>query len=102
MPFRSHVSKCLPCVLIYWLCWPATLDGLLLRVLPAILYSIPLYPMTGLQSGAPHVALFFTILAVFSATVGSMSMAITVGKCRKGLASAPHESVSVEEQAATG
>eukprot|EP00884_Botryococcus_braunii_P012056 jgi/Botrbrau1/20851/Bobra.0156s0075.2 len=73
-PFSYYVSK-------------ATLDGLMLRVVPAILYSIPLYPMTGLQSGAPHVALFFTILAVFSATVGAMSMAITVGFGTAGRAS---------------
>ena len=57
----------------------ATLDGLLLRVLPAVIYSIPFYPMTGFQSDPAHVALFFCVLAVFSATVGAMSMAITVG-----------------------
>lgn len=57
----------------------ATLDGLLLRVLPAVLYSIPFYPMIGFQPGASHVALFFCVLAVFSATVGALSMAITVG-----------------------
>lgn len=57
----------------------ATLDGLLLRVLPAVLYAVPFYPMIGFQAGAPHVALFFCVLAVFSATVGALSMAITVG-----------------------
>ena len=57
----------------------ATLDGLLLRVLPAVIYSIPFYPMIGFQPDASHVALFFCVLAVFSATVGALSMAITVG-----------------------
>ena len=57
----------------------AVLDGLLLRVLPAILFAVPLYPMSGFQGGVPHVALFFCVLAVFSATVGALSMAVTVG-----------------------
>ena len=35
--------------------------------------------MSGFQPGAPHVALFFAVLAVFSATVGALSMAVTVG-----------------------
>ncbi len=60
-------------------CPTATLDGLLLRVLPAVIYSIPFYPMIGFQPDASHVALFFCVLAVFSATVGALSMAITVG-----------------------
>ncbi len=61
------------------LCAAATLDGLLLRVLPAVIYSIPFYPMIRFQSDPAHVALFFCVLAVFSATVGALSMAITVG-----------------------
>ncbi|EIE21490.1 hypothetical protein COCSUDRAFT_66913 [Coccomyxa subellipsoidea C-169] len=65
-PFSYYLSK-------------ATLDGLLLRVLPAVIYSIPFYPMIGFQPDASHVALFFCVLAVFSATVGALSMAITVG-----------------------
>jgi hypothetical protein len=36
--------------------------------------------MTAFQGGAPHVALFFCVLAVFSATVGALSMAVTVGE----------------------
>jgi hypothetical protein len=35
--------------------------------------------MIGFQPGASHVALFFCVLAVFSATVGALSMAVTVG-----------------------
>ena len=57
----------------------ATLDGLLLRVLPAVVYAIPLYPMVKLQGGASHVALFFCASAVFAATIGAMSMALVVG-----------------------
>lgn len=48
-------------------------------MLPAIIYSIPFYPMIRFQSDPAHVALFFCVLAVFSATVGALSMAITVG-----------------------
>ena len=48
-------------------------------MLPAVIYSIPFYPMIGFQSDPAHVALFFCVLAVFSATVGALSMAITVG-----------------------
>ncbi|BDA44712.1 probable broad substrate specificity ATP-binding cassette transporter at C-terminar half [Coccomyxa sp. Obi] len=65
-PFSYYISK-------------ATLDGLLLRVVPAVLYSIPFYPMIGFQKDPAHVALFFCVLAVFSATVGALSMAVTVG-----------------------
>ena len=65
----------------------ATLDGLLLRILPAILFAVPLYPMSGFQPGAPQVALFFCVLAVFSAAVGALSMAVTVGFGTAGRAS---------------
>ena len=68
------------------ICWlmtslglAATLDGLLLRVLPAVLFALPFYPLIGFQRGLPHIALFFCVLAVFSATVGALSMAVTVG-----------------------
>ncbi|KAK9811462.1 hypothetical protein WJX72_004287 [[Myrmecia] bisecta] len=57
----------------------ATLDALLLRVLPAVLYAAIMYPMAGLQHSSSRVALFFCVLALFSATVGSISMAVTVG-----------------------
>lgn len=56
----------------------ATLDGLLLRVIPSLLFSIPFYPMSGFQSAPQLVATFFGVLAVFSAAVGALSMAITV------------------------
>ena len=56
----------------------ATLDGLLLRVIPSLLFSIPFYPMSGFQTAPQLVATFFGVLAVFSAAVGALSMAITV------------------------
>ena len=65
----------------------ATLDGLLLRVLPAVLFSIPLYPMSGLQRTAPQAGLWFSVLSVFSAAVGALSMAVTVGFGTAGRAS---------------
>ena len=56
----------------------ATLDGLLLRVVPSLLFSIPFYPMSGFQTEPQLVATFFGVLAVFSAAVGALSMAVTV------------------------
>ncbi len=56
----------------------ATLDGLLLRVIPSLLFSIPFYPMSGFQTAPQLVATFFGVLAVFSAAVGALSMAVTV------------------------
>ena len=67
--------------------WAAILDGLLLRVLPALLFCVPFYPMIGFQADAAHIAVFFCGLAVFSATVGALSMAITVGLGTAGRAS---------------
>ena len=52
-----------------------------------MLFAIPLYPMSGFQPGAPQVALFFCVLAVFSAAVGALSMAVTVGFGTAGRAS---------------
>ena len=43
--------------------------------------------MSGFQPGAPQVALFFCVLAVFSAAVGALSMAVTVGFGTAGRAS---------------
>ena len=43
--------------------------------------------MIGFQADAAHIAVFFCGLAVFSATVGALSMAITVGLGTAGRAS---------------
>eukprot|EP00891_Asterochloris_glomerata_P008052 jgi/Astpho2/8052/Aster-03001 len=54
-------------------------DALSLRIVPAILFAIPFYPMVNLQGGASHVALYVALLAVFSATVGAQATIIAVG-----------------------
>jgi hypothetical protein len=59
----------------------AVLDALLLRVVPAVLYSAIFYPMSGFQMASSKVALFFGVLALFSATVGALSMAVTTSTC---------------------
>jgi ABC-type multidrug transport system permease subunit len=47
-------------------------------VIPSLLFSIPFYPMSGFQTAPQLVATFFGVLAVFSAAVGALSMAVTV------------------------
>mmetsp|Transcript_4254 Transcript_4254/g.11994 ORF Transcript_4254/g.11994 Transcript_4254/m.11994 type:complete len:1451 (+) Transcript_4254:158-4510(+) len=55
------------------------LDSLLLRVLPAILFSIPFYYLMGLNPSPERVLVWFAVLTTFSATAGALSMAATVG-----------------------
>lgn len=54
------------------------LDGMLLRVIPAILYWIPFYYMAGFNSGAAHAASYLFILIAFNCAVGALSMAVTI------------------------
>ena len=54
------------------------LDALLLRIIPTILYGAVFYPLIGLRGGASHVALYFVVMAVFAATAGMLSMAVTI------------------------
>jgi ABC-type multidrug transport system ATPase subunit len=56
----------------------ACLDGLLLRVIPALLYAAPFYPMMGLGSGSSTVALFLMVLSLFALTSGALSLGVAV------------------------
>lgn len=58
----------------------ATADGLLLRAIPALLYSLPFYYMMGLQTGSSHVALFLFTVATFALAVAALSLAVTSGR----------------------
>ena len=54
------------------------LDGLLLRVLPAILYWLPFYYMAGFQTGGYYAATYLFTLIAFNCAVGAMSMCVTI------------------------
>lgn len=54
------------------------LDGLLLRVLPAILYWLPFYYMAGFQTGGSYAATYLFTLIAFNCAVGAMSMCVTI------------------------
>ena len=63
------------------------LDGMLLRVIPAILYWIPFYYMAGFQYGSDYAASFLFTLIAFNCAVGAMSMCVTIGCNTAGQAS---------------
>ncbi|GIM13392.1 hypothetical protein Vretimale_16539, partial [Volvox reticuliferus] len=52
------------------------LDALLLRALPAVLYTAALYPLMGLTPGAARVASFALVLATFAAAVGALALCV--------------------------
>lgn len=64
-----------------------TLDGMMLRVIPAILFWIPFYYMAGLRSGAAYASTYLFTLVAFNCTIGALSMAVTVGSSTAGQAS---------------
>ena len=63
------------------------LDGMLLRVIPAILYWLPFYYMAGFQYGSDYAASYLFILIAFNCAVGAMSMCVTIGCNTAGQAS---------------
>ncbi|GLC52605.1 hypothetical protein PLESTB_000648300 [Pleodorina starrii] len=52
------------------------LDALLLRALPAALYTAALYPLVALTPGAGRVASFALVLAAFAASVGALALCV--------------------------
>jgi len=54
-----------------------SLDGILLRAIPVLLYTSLLYPLMGLQSDPVRVALWCMLLVLFACTIGALAMAIT-------------------------
>ncbi|GBF87535.1 ABC transporter Adp1 [Raphidocelis subcapitata] len=61
------------------------LDGLLLRTLPALLFSGLMYPMVGLLPEASRVVTFMFVLATYTCTVGALTTALTA-LCRSSSA----------------
>ena len=55
------------------------LDGMMLRVIPAILLWAPFYYMAGFRSGSYYAAVYVFALISFNCCVGALSMAITIG-----------------------
>eukprot|EP00873_Tetraselmis_striata_P007915 jgi/Tetstr1/428179/TSEL_018230.t1 len=62
------------------------LDSLLLRVMPAVLYSAPFYFLMGLNPAPERIAVWFAVLSLFSATAGALGMAGTMGCPTPGVA----------------
>ena len=65
----------------------AVLDGLLLRVLPAVIYSVVVYWSIGLRNTPSHTLVFFATLALFNLASGALSMVIAVVSPTAGFAS---------------
>jgi ABC-type multidrug transport system ATPase subunit len=63
------------------------LDGMLLRVIPAILYWVPFYYMAGFQYGSYYASSYLFTLIAFNCAVGAMSMCVTIGCNTAGQAS---------------
>jgi hypothetical protein len=61
------------------------LDGLLLRGLPAVLFTVLMYPLVGLSGEAYKAATFVFVLATYAATVGALAVALTA-VCRSAAA----------------
>jgi len=57
------------------------LDGLLLRTLPAVLFTALMYPLIGLVPEASRVVTFMFVLATYAATVGALAVALAAA-CR--------------------
>ena len=55
-----------------------TCDGLLLRALPALLYSIPFYFMAGFRYDAARFFSFAFVLMLFSMCIGALAMLVTL------------------------
>jgi hypothetical protein len=64
----------------------AALDGLLLRVAPALLFAAAFYPLSGFRRHAAHAAVFAGVLSAFAATVGALSLACAAGAGSAGRA----------------
>jgi len=62
-------------------------DGLMLRVLPMLIFDVLVYWSIGLREGAGHVLVFFVTTILFSLGTGALSVAVTLGSKTGGVAS---------------
>lgn len=65
----------------------ALLDGLVLRILPACLYSVIMYWAVGLRSEPSRVLVWFAALCLFNMAAGALSMLVSVVSPSAGFAS---------------
>eukprot|EP00210_Caulerpa_lentillifera_P002444 g2342.t1 len=63
------------------------LDAVVLRILPSILLSVPLYFLMGLQNTAEKFVIFLFTVCTFNVTVGALAMTITILSPTAGTAS---------------
>ena len=64
----------------------ALLDGLLLRVMPAVLYGVIVYWLVGMRTDPGNVSVFFLTLSLFNLAAGALSMVLTICSPSAGVA----------------
>jgi len=64
----------------------ALLDGMLLRVMPAVLYGLIVYWLVGMKPSSGNVAVFFLTLSLFNLAAGALSMVLTICSPSAGVA----------------
>jgi ABC-type multidrug transport system ATPase subunit len=62
-------------------------DGIMLRILPMLIYDLLVYWSIGLREGAAHFALYLISTLLFSLATGALSIAVTMGSKTGGVAS---------------
>merc|ERR1712176_91707 len=62
-------------------------DGIMLRILPMLIYDLLVYWSIGLREGAAHFALYLISTLLFSLATGALSVAVTMGSKTGGVAS---------------
>merc|ERR1711959_883422 len=62
-------------------------DGVMLRILPMVLYDILVYWSIGLRPGAAHFFVYLISTVLFSMTTGALCLAVTMGSKTGGVAS---------------
>jgi len=62
-------------------------DGLMLRVIPMVIYDVMTYWTVGLRPGADHFFIYLIATVLFSLGCGALSVAVTMGSKTGGVAS---------------
>jgi len=73
-PFAYYLSK-------------VFVDGLMLRVIPMVIYDLMTYWTVGLRPGASHFLIYLVATVLFSLCCGALSIAVTMGSKTGGVAS---------------
>ncbi|PNH08329.1 ABC transporter G family member 7 [Tetrabaena socialis] len=81
----SPATRLSPILAAVWASRPGgVLDALLLRALPAALYTAALYPLVRLTPGASRVASFVLILGTFAACAGALALVVAAAARNSG------------------